>query len=307
MRRGNQPFIVRDENKQVLGLYFDADHCGEHEMGIKGLRALFGMADGRDDENPVFGVERRRIRAMPMTRPEDGGEPGPRLRFVEGDNGRISEAALICPSDWSDPERTMSYLAENELRFHIADWRQQDPKSRARTPRKVAVLGTVAAAWDTLTFAFRVSGGENIAALREVHKAIVDMDAGLFLGGPWTDNPFARCGLCLPILSRLPTSLTDAWAAEDKAVFDLRARWLAEAGDLEDCLRGAGKFWRVMGDRIIEKDGVLKTWFCPRDQENAESGYFTVAELREWIEGKGRIHNPGCRARRRGLTGVVNV
>ena len=61
MRRGYDSEFLTNDNGEIIGINLGADHCAEHEWGIKGIKESFKLNDNEE----VFGIAKRIINASP--------------------------------------------------------------------------------------------------------------------------------------------------------------------------------------------------------------------------------------------------
>ena len=75
------------------------------------------------------------------------------------------------------------------------------------------------------------------------------------------------------------------WEQADKDVLELYSKAI-ETGIYEK-LEAAGKRFFALSPKIL-KDG-LRFWLNPYDQHIYNSGWYSVKDLEEWIDNKGKI------------------
>jgi hypothetical protein len=249
-----------------MGVNLGADHCAEHEWGIKGLRSAFGLPG--DD---VFGIERRTITTLPKYLYQ--------LK-VDGD------PAIVC-AHW--PESSEEVGASPHVRGEL-------------TPRHGAKFGS---AWDEASFGVRVPKGNPVPGigfdyLEALWEAFVKKDVAIWLGG---GGVFKNSGLMLTIVSRMPGSLTTRMMEVDTDGAALRKE--AEKTQIAEKLKAAGKRWFALSPRwkdSSKKEVVF--WLNPEGQHLNNYGEFTVADLELWIKDQGPIpmtKKQSGAARRKGL------
>ena len=157
-------------------------------------------------------------------------------------------------------------------------------KSELR-PENDSGIGT---AWSEDDFAIRAVKEEHKKFLVQLHEAFAVNDVAIFFGGGFfIENP----GLCICIASALPEEVKERWAAADREKISIDKE--AAATGIKERLRKAGKKWFYLGPKKL--NGVLKFWLNPMEQDQNNAGHFTVAELDQWIKGKGPIPRKGPR------------
>lgn len=252
-----------------------ADYCAEHEWGIKGLHASFGIPFGDDEK---LGLEKRTITIVPSS-PDFCLEAHPK-KFV----------LYFQDASWMGVEATA----------------KQQASIKANTTRGELYLygdKTLATAWDDKSFGVHTTSKEGISALAQVYDAFQRKDAAIWLGG---GGVFQNAGLVLAITSRVPKDKADGMRAADEDRVRLVAA--AKATGIEDRLREAGRKWFALSpgwkfdkyggsDRPITTAHPVMFYLNPQEQRIHASGWFTVEDLEQWAEGKGPVMSvrPGRR------------
>lgn len=153
--------------------------------------------------------------------------------------------------------------------------------------------------------------GESDAA--DLFAAFDELDIA-FLFQNVGNNPFARAGLNLVIVSRLPQEIVDDLAEKDADNDALVAA--ASATGIQNRLDAWGKTlsrwgarpyyalsprWSdppmsVFGNRTLDTKHPVVFFLNPREQKEYNAGWFTVEDLEAWMEGKGPIVKEGVRS-----------
>lgn len=276
MRRGRGGGIRRTEDGSIESANLGADYTSEHEWGIKGLERDFAL-----DKTAAPGVPRRTIRVSP-----------------EGVTWDVDENILFYAGNpWSNQPITLSKHAMTEI-----------GQIRIETdPRYIDESEVLAGAWSDGDFGVRFpKSGQGRQDVRDLLAAFERLDIA-FLFANVGNNPFARAGLNLVIVSRLPQEIVDDLAEKDMDRERLLAA--AEATGIKariDAANEAEGGWRPShgyyalspswASRIKStKDGPIETayevifFLNPQEQQDTNSGYFTVEQLDQWLEGKGPI------------------
>lgn len=284
---GSKTSFVFTKNGGLLGVFLDANYCAEQEIGIGGLRQIFSTPDSADK----FGVERRRAR----------GNAKNTLLEIQG-----KKYGFLCGGS--------PYRVE-ELRWMT----QTSPKKPFKdllknTDCRALRLGgeRVAGAWSDDGFAIAVAGGEDIEHLRAIHKALLEGNAVLMLGGNNSGNPFGRSGLSIGIIDRMPADVLKTMEEIDRDA--LKLQQAAEATGLYELIPQSNYF--AMSPRWADETDKCQTefpvifWLNPCNQQKNTSRWCTVEELRAWHNGEaedGPIANHGRDHARRLRCEAINA
>ena len=233
----------------LVGVNFGSDFCAEHEWGISDIRSAFGI------ESDKIGLDALRVRSVP-------GDSEFRWIKLNGGEGFI----------FDDDYSVISAIQSNKssvLEFHGDN-------------------DVLSAAWSGNDFAVIASDEDGKRNLKTIFDAINARDAAILVAG--SNNPFGNGGLTILIASKIPAEVVKGWRDRDLEARNIREEWNEEAGTLEEDLRAAGRGWFSLFRRIIRsEDGVLRTWLNPMEQRHNNAGWFSVEDLRQWINGKGPI------------------
>lgn len=254
MRRGNKAEILRNEAGLFMGVNLGADYCAEHEWGIANLQRLLNV-----DPTAAPGIERHRIKDA---------------RAIAYDPKKHIIAAPM--SNWTD----IIEHAERTLTFY-------DPKSEE-----------IVGAWSDGDFGVRFNP-KFAAEEVELWTALQNGDAALLFMNTF-GNPFARSGLAIAIISRTSDEILEDLRASHENTDNLEAADLATG--IKERLAAAGlKYYALSPDWFPSDTGFegphgrLETTYPifyflnPQEQQKYDSGWFTVEELDQWIEGRGPI------------------
>jgi hypothetical protein len=252
MRRANDSkFWIEDG--VLIGLNLGADFTAEHEWGIKGIKKLFGIAPKDTD----FGL----IRSMITNVPADS--------IFGWTKGNMPESQGFYLLDtWNG--KIPDFSKEGELRTYSF-------RGNAHT---------LACAWDETSFGVFSSDPAEIAQLQTIFDAFRNGDGAIFLGG--ARGIIGNAGLVLCIASKIPASVTKAWEEADSESYRMEQE-VVKSG-IRDLLKAKGKRYSALSrPHHREKDGKLTFWLNPMEQQDNNYGYFTIDDLKEWAEGKGKI------------------
>lgn len=277
--------VHTDEKGRIIAVNLGWDFTAEHEWGMKGLHDDFGL---NDKARP--GIPRRKISRIREGRGYDGRSSGG-LVLLKGETEYwdLGESTKI-------PVATLSYtrygvVKDEELSFY--------------TDYKTKELPDLKAAWSGGDFALRFQAKHEQWA-QDLYDAFLKHDIA-FLWGSTKGNPFSNAGLCLAIISRLSKEAKDALAEMHRDA-DKLAKAAKKTG-IESKIDAVNKKFNVehrgLGHRSPTgyfalsprwKDETKKEvvfWLNPQEQQKNAAGWFTVAELEQWIEGKGPIVEKG--------------
>lgn len=261
MRRGNNGEIRRLEDGRIESVNLGADFCAEHEWGIKDIETAFAL-----DPRKKPGVERRRVRAIPhrlqvshVTKSKDGPE---RWAIWYAPYGEYNSRELyLSRENWEDPQ--------SPWREFVGAWSEQD----------FAVLFTKEQDALDLLDAFN-------------RKDVAFLSANTF------GNPFARSGLVLAIVSRLPKEIVSSLEqmAKDADALHKAAEKTGIKKRLDEfSKRGSMSFNRQFGYYALSprwKDDSKKEvvfWLNPYQQDKFNAGWFGVKDLDDWMKGTGPV------------------
>lgn len=252
MRLGRDNCLLFEDGK-FFGVCLGADYCAEHEWGIDDIKRAFGMVAER-----AYGVDRRKIRlASPMVTWFSGTR-----KIRNPKTGRKKEVTVEGFYVKRHENSTPTYLLDE---FHFTDEQ------------------TLCTGWSGSDFGAFSTNHEEINRLRQIYEAFSSLDIAIWLGG---GGVFENSGLMIGIVSLLPERAATIWDTADRE----REKLLEDAAatGIEAKLRAAGKRWFALSPRRA-KDGSVRFYLNPCDQQNNNYGVMTVKDLEDWIEGKGRI------------------
>jgi hypothetical protein len=257
MRRGTSGASIRRlDDGRLESVNLGADYCAEHEWGIERLERDFGL-----DAKAKPGIPRRKVNVVPS---------GLRL-----DHEKASSVLLYNPYSWVKDVPISNELQPYEYKG-AAPWE---------------VIG----GWSGEDFGARLLNRQDAV---DLYDAFQRLDVA-FLFGSTFGNPFARGGLVLAIVSRLPTEIVAS--LEEMARDDDALKRAVDKTGIADRLRKAGEkapregYIRRFSYYALNprwKDDTKTEvifWLNPMEQQKNNFGWFTVADLDDWIAGKGKI------------------
>lgn len=182
MRKGRDNGILV-ENNVLLGVNLGADHCAEHEWGIKGIKRHLGIDESK------MGLDKRIVSSGAQAI-----ETG-RLRFVEDyvigkGKTKTKWSGIVCDPYDTDLWYLNTYVDSDLISF-----------------------------WNENGFCVVSSNKDKVAQLRQIFEAFKTNDVAVWLGG---GGVFQNAGLVLGIVSHLPKDVTDNWLKHDQEVAELQ-------------------------------------------------------------------------------------
>jgi hypothetical protein len=283
--RESRPNILRNSKEEACGILLEASYCAEQEQGIRPLNQLLRVQDlnpevqGRDYQGP-WGLSLRRVTQY--------AENQTYFKHVPK-KGRALARWTLCIQ--TEAHIQGGYMGD------IPHW-DKLPKPWEKEPFPSQ------AAWDDAGFLCTSNDPQMGALLTELHEALKNPSEkaiALWLGGAG-NNPFARNGICLGLVDKIdPEQLQVAedadkgrfelyWKAHDTgipALIDKKRYYaLAPGGRLKNRINPNAKGEDRKTPDVVETAYDIMFFLNPRDQQNHNSGWFTVEELRAWHEGK---------------------
>ena len=281
MRRGREGSFWKDEKtNQIIAINLGSDFCAEHEWGIKGIQGTLGIqgysgvsfSRNRIKEileilklskTKKIGIEARTMTTiLPSKKLVDNlSSDGVQVSSGFGKEKKIHKMwGLALVSDWNADSFEFSRLA---------DW---------YSPEKEELIGH----WGENAFGFLCEDKEIVSELKE---AFDRKDIAVWTG---SSGAFQNGGLIIAIASRLPDDYKSEWNSKDKDSIELD-KAAAETGIYEK-LEAADKRFFALSPRWKDKENKkVVFWLNPYDQQNNESGWYTVEDLTDWIKGEGPI------------------
>lgn len=252
--------IIYSEDKEFCGIDLGADHCAEHEWGVKELQESFGI--------PTDAIG---IKAYTITRcPENLGFK----KFVV----RKKRYAALYSCKYMEDKTWSQFIKDAEV-----------------YPYSGIDSGYINAAWCSDQFIIVVSQ-EHIDELQEMYNCMKSLDMTMGIG--FSGNPFKNGGLIFLKLSSFSEENKAKMLKEHLEQIALQS--IVTATGIEEKLEKAGKryyalkpnwrkgFYFDEGKELESKYDVV-FFLNPREQGVNNFGWFTVENLLDWIDGKGPI------------------
>lgn len=161
-------------------------------------------------------------------------------------------------------------------------------KAASQSSELVSYKSTLAAAWSEDDFAVVSSEKERQEVLKEIFSNFARLNIVIMLAGKSTS--FDNSGLVIAIADRIPRQHVDAMYIADAEHHKLMKEFAATG--IEETLRKAGKRYFALSPRR-QKDGSLRYWLNPMEQDKNNYGWFTLEDLKLWAENKGPIPMKG--------------
>jgi hypothetical protein len=246
--------VIRDDKQETIGLTLKADATSEHEWGIKGLQAAFGIEQYAITDKP-YGLERHFATVV----------PGPTCCqfFFQGD----SCVLMMLPR--------LDHASPKAVTFAVGSFLAQAKRIPAQ----------FYAEWGEAGFAVYEPAGGTI--LLDIYAAIQRKDLAVWVGhsvAPVSEGG----GLNIVIASHIPSDKAAESALAGRERAERERAWIAARGTLLEDLKAAGKGYFYLGDPKFIR-GELRVWLNPMQQDDNNYGWFTVAELQQWVRNEGPI------------------
>jgi hypothetical protein len=227
----------------------------------------------RDDET-VFGLERRKVNKFPSKCIK---EYDYERKVWDSDKRRDVNVHVygIC----FDP--SLSYLSN------------QDP------PRLDGCLtiDKLWTGWSEESFGMFSAVDKDKKRIKEIYDNLEKLNCAIWLGG---GGVFKNAGLVIGIINRLPAHVSKAWETHDRESLELKQ--FVKATEIEETLKKANLRYFALAPEWKDKGKKeLRFWLNPFDQDINNSGWFTLEELRLWVEGKGPIPKKNNLKKRHGF------
>jgi len=276
--------IITLDDGTPCGISLGADFCAQHEQGHHPLARALGLGQAGNAGLAQY-------LACPIAE----------------DDARLSL--------YERKKATKTIAAEVRLTFHVIPeiaQRLAEKKPASHSLPAVWVEDGVcnsllATSWGKDGLCIRAFGEAERQVTLDLHEAALKGDLLVSSSGDG-GNPFARGGLCLTILSRMPQSVHDMVAAQE----DERQRMqdAVDATGIEDTLKEAGLKWHALkpkwsdffktiirempnGERGTitrpETDHPVMFFLNPSEQSRFHHGWFTVEELEAWVRREGPV------------------
>ncbi|MGH2611716.1 MAG: hypothetical protein ACRDFB_01545, partial [Rhabdochlamydiaceae bacterium] len=188
--------------------------------------------------------------------------------------------------------------------FNVEYWVDKDHHNQCPS-ELYAHEDKLATAWCKSSLGIRAKNNKDINFIRQLHKAILDKDAAVWCGG---GHVFKSAGLIIGVISAIPDKekqemydshldyhnlMVASETTGIKAKIDAANQEFVDKNNLGAVLYKPYGYSSLRPEWVEgrKKDTKYKVmyWLNPWDQEKYKSGYYTVEELLEWIDGCGPI------------------
>ena len=277
--------LYSNDDGEFLGVNLGWDFTSEHEWGIDKLRAMLGMpeisTDGKWHQRKKYGADLRRIakKKVPYC-----------VRLFK--SGKAS--AILCS------DKALSY--GNDVDLGLLMKQRNYPFDEISFVRDEDIV----AGWCEHSFLVIVRG-EEAKYLETLHEEMLKGNVIVCMQG--SENPFARNGLCLLIEDRLSQDILDTMRDGDIEYENLQKD--ADATGIKAKLEKFGKKFFALSPKrpfVDNGDGTytpfrsstneetnvttkynVMFWLNPMQQDENNTGWFTVEQLEEWCLDKGPV------------------
>lgn len=281
---GNSSGIIRDSEGNPYGVFLAGNYSAEHEWGVKGiLRSLNIDPKGR------------RLEGRSMTEPAE-------LFTAKGQVTHKYYLDLEKPKKQTDKVFYVSldphHLEKRNLLYDVARYKLDTE---------------LTGAWDEYCFKLAAWNKESAGFLQQIVDAAANSDLTVYTGQTQSEvnNPFSRYGLIIAITSKMPQAAIDLINNDDdeseRIANAVNATGIVQLlQENADKLRtwSHGPVYHALSPRWIEnfksligregkpsEDSKHPVIFFlnPANDKKYNSGWFTVEELEEWVEGRGPV------------------
>jgi len=273
MRRGSNPEISKLEEK-LYGFNLSSDFVSEHEWGIKKIKNSFGIdlqvktnksifkmifKSKDNDDKQLIGIDKRTISNFPI------------------DDIMFDKIKIKNKVYWALISDNRNYYDETKSKLNV-----ETLKSCGIYPNRED--RHIFSAWDEGSFGILVDS-EYKNELKELYEAFKRLDIVIMLG---KSNVFENGGLLLLIRSAIPKEEIDKLYDADIDYINLTKA--AKDTGIVEALKIADKKYFALSPRWkddLKIDVVF--WLNPMSQNMYNFGWYTVNELKQWIENNGPI------------------
>jgi hypothetical protein len=185
------------------------------------------------------------------------------------------------------PEELGWINADDTQGFTNYEWYIRKPLNILRDGEfeRYGTRPSLRAAWDGRHFAVISDDPADIEKLKEIFNAFKKKN-GVFTFSS-TMQVFENAGLCLVIANRISKETIKEWKEADKEYHEVQNEFIKTG--IERLLREKGKQYFALSPKRDKKDGGLIFWLNPYHQDTTNFGWFKLADLQKWAEGRGPI------------------
>jgi hypothetical protein len=245
MRASRKTEIYQGESGTAVGIYMEADFTAEHEWGIQGIKRVCGMNDRK------HGVDRRRV------------------RNTQGVYWSDKEAVLVVHLEIAYSWRDEPYHHNRHL-GRLEAYRDADFHS----------------AWGEDGLIIKANTPEAKSYLQELYHALMKKDGVIIYGGKLG---FLNGGLFIGMISRMSDS--EKQRLRDVDIDSERLQKAKNKTRIEQSFKAAGRSFCALSPAWTSEKYNTKYpvvfWFngsYERDLQAQPYGWYTVEELRQWLQ-----------------------
>lgn len=254
--------IIEEDRGGLIGIGLGYDHCAEHEWGTKDINLQLGIGDGGTE-----GFDRTMV-----TKPEGVHfyTKGNEAFLFTDDIGRFGEHDGTLEGKLSYVLRNSGYIGPD----HKALKRRYQDDGKA-----------IVAFWDSHNFLVMVKGDEYVKMLSEVYDMFV---AGKMTKHILRTTPFGGGGLVFVNIDGYTDQEKNDFIESDRS--QDRLNKAVEKTGIKQRLEDAGCKYHALSPRWSDDNETeIAYWLNPRNQKENNFGWFTIHDLEEWTNGKGKI------------------
>jgi len=201
IRQGKQPQFLLDNDSKLVGLFFGADYCAEHEWGIIKTLTDFGVTGDKP------GVDCRKMNIVPTAYDIFNWHEAKKKVFIS-DKPELAAKGQAAQKPVKKFAAGFCYFGDNMY--------MSTPYNKLEDESDRGVWfynNTLWTGWCDGGFAAYSVDKDEQDKLREVYEAIRRGDAAIWTGG---SGAFKNAGLAIAIISRLPPNVIMEWEKFDK-------------------------------------------------------------------------------------------
>lgn len=250
MRHANDASIMKIDDK-LIGFNLGADYCGEHERGIKDI-----IRDFQIDNNKI-GIERRMITVVPET-----------LIYKDVTYNKLKCHLLVFVPRWYI-DKKFKITKKNLDSWELYNYFLEDG---------------ITTSWDDKSFAI-LTTDKYKKELKELYQAFLNLDVAIGIG---PSEVFKNGGLKLCIKSKLPEDMIEKIKEDDLDYISLQEA--AEKTNIKELLKNTGKEYYSLSPKWKDENKKeVIFWLNPYKQDIYNSGWYTVEDLKDWANNKGKV------------------
>lgn len=278
MRRGRDGSFWLDDSGRVIAANLGADYCSEHEWGIDDIRRSLGMPE----KIPLISSSRI-DRILDFLKLNPGPNVGIKNRKMKSLNGakvvhNLDTKGINVKSGWGKSKKKHTMWGFAMVSEWIAERFDFKTLDEFYIPEKEQLIGH----WNKGNFGLL---SEQKKYVEDLVQAFEKNDIAVWVGA---GGPFRNGGLIVAIVSRIPQDFLDEMSANDEDQIKLTQAAI-DTGIYEKLDKAEKKYFALSPKWDSDAPGKVIFWLNPYDQKNNNFGWYTVEDLEDWIQGKGKI------------------